>query len=234
MAGMRPVLIPITQSGSGTSRAGGGGNIGRAARMNHGDIQQGGTMGRGKGHLNVSTRSLTARRGNTNGSVARLCTHIAARAGRDAAEGFLPVVVPTRATAAEAIAAHGMVDVAALDVTATKTSGGGDVRVGASCAKAEVAIGEAEIRGDEVAIGEAEIRGDRDGVQVGPRVPALETEQARVMRWGVAGLEEFRSRTLSQFLRKGGTRCPDLPSDSVSRHWDERRGRRQSKGLSRV
>jgi hypothetical protein len=53
MAGMRPVLIPVTQSNSGTSRLGGG-NIGRAARMNHGDIQQGGTMGRGKGHLNVS------------------------------------------------------------------------------------------------------------------------------------------------------------------------------------
>jgi hypothetical protein len=42
MAGMRMALIPVTQSGSSTSRLGGGGNIGRAARMNHGDIQQGG------------------------------------------------------------------------------------------------------------------------------------------------------------------------------------------------
>jgi hypothetical protein len=137
MAGMRPVLIPVTQSGSGASRLGGGGNICRAARMNHGDIQQGGTMERGKGHLNVSTRPLTARRGNAFGSVAGLCTRIAARAGRDAAESLLLVVVPTRATAAEAIAAHGVVDVAALDETTTKASGGGDVRVGASCAKAE-------------------------------------------------------------------------------------------------
>jgi hypothetical protein len=44
MAGMHPVLIPVTQSGSRVSRLGGGGNVGRAARMNHGGIQQGGTM----------------------------------------------------------------------------------------------------------------------------------------------------------------------------------------------
>jgi hypothetical protein len=113
---MRPVLIPVTRSGSGTYHLGGGGNIGRAARMNHGDIQQSGTMGRGKGHLNVSTCPLTARRGNANGSVAGLCTRIAAHAGRDAAESLLPVVVSMRVTAhaAEAIAAHGVVDVSAL------------------------------------------------------------------------------------------------------------------------
>jgi hypothetical protein len=131
------------------------------------------------------------------------------------------VVVLTRAAAAEAIAAHGVVDVAALDVTTTNGSGGGDVRVGASGTKAEVAAV------DEVAITEAEIRGDRDGVQVSPVVTALETEQARAIRWGVARLEEQR-------LQKDRTRCPDLPCDSVSRHWDERRVRRQSKGLSRV
>jgi hypothetical protein len=66
MAGMLPVLFPVTQSGCRASRLGGSGNIGRAVRMNHGDIQQGGTMGRGKGHLNVSTRPLTANRGNAN------------------------------------------------------------------------------------------------------------------------------------------------------------------------
>jgi hypothetical protein len=60
MAGMCPVLIPVTQSGSSASRLGGSGNVGRAARMNHGDIQQGGTMGRGKGHLNVSMFPLVA------------------------------------------------------------------------------------------------------------------------------------------------------------------------------
>jgi hypothetical protein len=102
------------------------------------------------------------------------------------------VAVPTQATAAEAIAAHGVADVAALDVTTTKASGGRDVWIGASGDKAEVATV------DEVAVGEAEIWGDRDGVQVSPRVPALETEQARAMRWGVAGSEEFCSRALSQ------------------------------------
>jgi hypothetical protein len=38
MAGMCPVLIPVTQSGSSAPRLGGGGNVGRAARMDHGDI----------------------------------------------------------------------------------------------------------------------------------------------------------------------------------------------------
>jgi hypothetical protein len=172
---------------------------------------------RGKGHLNVSTRPLTAHRSYANGSVTGLRTRIAALAGGDAAESLLPVVVPTGAAPAEAIAAHGVADVASLDVTTTKASGGGDVRVGAGCAKADVATV------DEVTVGEAEIRGDRDGVQVGPCVPALETKQPRAMRWGVAGVEEFCSRALSQCLRKGGARCTDLPSDSVSRHWDERR-----------
>jgi hypothetical protein len=46
--------------------------------------------------------------------------------------GLLPVVMPTRAAAAEAIAAHGVVDVAALDMTTAKASGRGDVGVGAS------------------------------------------------------------------------------------------------------
>jgi hypothetical protein len=55
MTGMRPVLIPVTQGGSSASCLAGGGNVGCAARMNHGDIQQGGTMGRRKGHLDVST-----------------------------------------------------------------------------------------------------------------------------------------------------------------------------------
>jgi hypothetical protein len=129
MAGMRPVHMPVTQSSSGALRLGGGGNVGRAARMNHGDIQQGGTMGRGNGHVNVSTRPLNAHRGNANGAVTGLRTRIAARTGGDAADSLLPVVVPMQAAAAEAIAAHGMVDVAALDVTTTKASGGEDVRV---------------------------------------------------------------------------------------------------------
>jgi hypothetical protein len=111
-------------------------------------------MGRGKGHLNVGPRPLTAKRGSATGSVTDLCTRIAARAGRDAIESLLPVVVPTRAAPAQVIAAHGVVDVAALDVASTKASCGGDMRVGASCAKSKVATV------DEVAIGEAEMRVD--------------------------------------------------------------------------
>jgi hypothetical protein len=152
MTGMRPVFIPVTQRGSGALHVGGSGNGGRTARMKHGDIQQGGAKARGKGHLNVSTRPLTARRGNANGSVTGLRRRIAPRAGRDAAESLLPMVMPTRAAAAEAIAAHDVVEVAALDVTTTKASGGGDVRVAASCTKAEVTAVE------EVAVREAEIR----------------------------------------------------------------------------
>jgi L-serine deaminase len=66
MARMRSVLAPVMQSGSDASRLGGGSNVDRAARMNHGDIQQGGTRVRGKGHLNVVTRALTASRCNAN------------------------------------------------------------------------------------------------------------------------------------------------------------------------
>jgi hypothetical protein len=119
-------------------------------------------MGQGKGHLNVSTCALTANRGNANGNVTGFRTRIAGRAGKDVAKSLLPVVVPTRAAAADAIAPQGAVDVAALGLTTTKASGGGDVRVGASCAKAEVSTV------DQVAVRETEIRGDRDGVQVGP------------------------------------------------------------------
>jgi hypothetical protein len=74
-----------------------GGNVGSAARMNYGDIQQGETMRRGKGHLNVSTCPLTANCGNTNGSVTGLRSRIPAHAGGDTAESHLPMVVPTRA-----------------------------------------------------------------------------------------------------------------------------------------
>jgi hypothetical protein len=132
-----PGTCPVMQSSSGASRLGGGGDVGRAARMNHGDIQQGGTMGREKGHLNVGPHHLTANHCNAKGNATGLCTRITARVGGDAAESFLPVVVPMRAAPAQAMAAHGVVDIAALDVMTTKTSGGGDMWVGASSAKAD-------------------------------------------------------------------------------------------------
>jgi hypothetical protein len=74
------------------------------------------------------------------------------------------------------------------------------INIGAGCAKAEVTTV------DEVAIREAEIRVDLDGVQVSPPVPALETEQARAMRWGVASMEELCNRALSECVKQGGTR----------------------------
>jgi hypothetical protein len=48
MASMRPVLIPVTQSGSSAFHLKGSGNVGRAAWMNHGDILQSGTMSGGR------------------------------------------------------------------------------------------------------------------------------------------------------------------------------------------
>jgi hypothetical protein len=75
-----------------------------------------------------------------------------------------------RAAPTQAIATHGAVNVAALDQTTTKAGGDGDMRVGASSAKAEVATI------DEVAVRDAEIRLDWEGVQVSPRVPALDSD----------------------------------------------------------
>jgi hypothetical protein len=92
---MCPVLAPVTQSGSSTARLGGGGNVGQAVSMNPGDIQQCGTVGRGKGHFNVSPRHLTANSCNANGSVTGLRTCSTAGTGEDAAESFLPVVMLT-------------------------------------------------------------------------------------------------------------------------------------------
>jgi hypothetical protein len=154
MTWMCQVLAPVTQSGIGASFLGGVGNVRRAARMNYGYVQQGGTVGRGKGHCNVGSRLLTANSCNANGSVTGLRTRSTARTSGGmelAAKSFLPVDMSTRAAPALAIATHGVVDIAALDVMPTKKSGGGDMWVGASSTKAEVATV------DEVAVGEAEI-----------------------------------------------------------------------------
>jgi hypothetical protein len=50
MTCMRPVFAPFTQSSCSAPRLRDGSSVRRAVRMNHVDIQQGGTMGRGKGH----------------------------------------------------------------------------------------------------------------------------------------------------------------------------------------
>jgi hypothetical protein len=59
-------ITTVQQYGSGDPRLTVSRNTGRAARVNYGDIQQGGTMGWGKGHLKVDQRPLTASRGNTH------------------------------------------------------------------------------------------------------------------------------------------------------------------------
>jgi hypothetical protein len=70
-----------------------------------------------------------------------------------------------------AIATHGVVDVADLNVTVTEASGSRYMWIGAGCTKAKIATV------DDVPITEARIRVDWSGVQVSPRAPALETEQ---------------------------------------------------------
>jgi hypothetical protein len=120
MARMRSVLVHVTQSDSSASRLGGGGNVGQTARMDHGDIRQCGTAGRGKGCFNVGPHPLTANSCNANGCVTGLSTCATAGAGGDAAERFLQVAMSTRAAPAQAIATRGVVDIAALDVLPTK------------------------------------------------------------------------------------------------------------------
>jgi hypothetical protein len=59
-------FAPVSQGSSGATRTGRGGDLGRTAGVNRGDVQQGGTMGWGKGYLNVCQRSLVHSRCNTN------------------------------------------------------------------------------------------------------------------------------------------------------------------------
>jgi hypothetical protein len=61
--------------------------------MHDGDVQQGGTIGRGKGCLNVGTGALMVSQCMANEGVAVLRMRIPAFSGRDAAESFLSLVV---------------------------------------------------------------------------------------------------------------------------------------------
>jgi hypothetical protein len=85
---MRPVLAPRTQSCSGLLRLGGGGNVGQAARMDRGHIQQGGTMGQGKSEM---TLAISA--GSVVKTKQRLCpaggTSVAEAAAAGSGEGRL-------------------------------------------------------------------------------------------------------------------------------------------------
>jgi hypothetical protein len=86
---------------------------------------------------------------------------------------------------------HGIVDVAAMDVTTAKAGGGRNMWVGASGTAAEVATV------SEVTI-EVEILVDWDRVLVRPSMPALETAQLFLMGWGVGScMEECSGRALN-------------------------------------
>jgi hypothetical protein len=61
---LRKVLAPVAQSGSGATLLGSGSNVSRASRVSLGDIRQGGTMERGKGHRNVDERQPLQHQGN--------------------------------------------------------------------------------------------------------------------------------------------------------------------------
>jgi hypothetical protein len=89
-------------------------------------------MGQGKSHFKVGARPLTAKHCNCIGCEAWQCTRIANRMGEDAAERFLALAVSTRMVCAEALATHDVVDIAAVEVPTTKTSGRGDMWVGTS------------------------------------------------------------------------------------------------------
>jgi hypothetical protein len=102
------------------------------------------------------------------------------------------------------------------------------MRVGTSGSDAEVATV------DEANIIDAEVWVDRHGVQESLRVPALETEQSCLLRWGVASIEELSGKALIECLQEGGSSCPELHGDSVHRHWDERGVRRRSTELSKA
>jgi hypothetical protein len=147
-------------------------------------IQQCGTAGRWMGHFKVGPRPLTVNSCNANRSVTGLRTSTTAGTGGDAADSFLPVVMSTRAASASANGTHGVVDIAALEVKHRKTRGGRDIWVGARSAKAEKSTV------DEVAIGVADVRVGRDD-KVRARVPALEIEQACVMRLRVPSVDKF-------------------------------------------
>jgi hypothetical protein len=93
MARMRKVLVLVTKGGNSATRIGGGGNLGRVAKMDQGDMQQCGTVRQGEGQVNVCTRPLTANSCNSHGSVTGLRT----KTGGNATESFPPVVVSTKA-----------------------------------------------------------------------------------------------------------------------------------------
>jgi hypothetical protein len=100
MSSVCAVFAPVTQRSSVDTCPGSSGNLGRAARVNHGDIQRGRGPGVGEGSPQRQHAPPTASRCNTNVSVTGLSTRIAACASRDMAESLLPVIVPVRAALA--------------------------------------------------------------------------------------------------------------------------------------
>jgi hypothetical protein len=74
---------------------------------------------------------------NAHRGVAGLGTHSAASTSRYVTESLFPVIVPPSAAPTKAMAAHDVIDVTALDVTATKVCGECDMRGGTCGSGAE-------------------------------------------------------------------------------------------------
>jgi hypothetical protein len=83
---------------------------------------------------------------------------------------------------------------------------------------------------DDVTIREVEIRVGRNCVEICPAVPPVETEQASMVHWGGASMEEVSCKAVIECVQEGGRRSTDLMGDCVRRHSGERR----VEGLGRV
>jgi hypothetical protein len=94
--------------------------------VDHGDIQECGTVGRGKGHINVGPSPLMANSCNAIRCVTVIRKRSTPCTGGDVAESYLSVVMLKRAAPTQAIVTHGVVYIAALDVTPTRKRVGGD------------------------------------------------------------------------------------------------------------
>jgi hypothetical protein len=68
---------------------------------------------------------------------------------------------------------------------------------------------------DDVTIREVEKRDGRDCVEICSTVPAVETEQASMVHWGGASMEEVSYRAVIECVQEGGRRGTDLMGETV-------------------
>jgi predicted ATP-grasp superfamily ATP-dependent carboligase len=114
---MHTVFTPVKQGSSGATCLGCGGNVGRTVGVESWSLPARWDLAWEKYHPNVCSLPLVASQCDANGISTGLGSHIAAHASRDAAESVFPVIVPPGAVPAQVLAAHGVADIPALDVT---------------------------------------------------------------------------------------------------------------------